>query len=159
MHVKYASRHALYPVPNVFDAPTPTTVARAALRAVFAVFFLCGVVAVRATDCATALRDVVAALRITAPLRDWVDLEFERAADVAVRETVLVALREEVVALAWPVAADCPRMPTADDVICADCDGDWVRCMLDALRTAASAKPIPQQHAVARSKIFFILVL
>ncbi len=139
MHVKYASRHALYPVPNacvVFD------------------------VAARAVD-TRALRDTL----------------------VAVRATLLLALRAVVIVARFDVARDVKefcaparafvlvvRATTPDVVRAFDdffvlvrfvgfCASVCVlfRDMLFCVRTAASAPYRPMQRTAAKSKIFFIL--
>ena len=139
MQVKYASRHVLYPVPNVLDAVAaragvraardiaPVIVAVVALRAVRA---FVGVAALRAVAVCTDVRalraDVVAALRA------W----------VAVR-VVTVPLRG-VVAVVRAVT------------LCGADVADVWRFTLDASRTAALARPMPATSVPAKSKNFFI---
>ncbi len=174
MHVKYDSRHALYPVPNVF-VPVPDTVgfdvARTTVFVAAARALVMGCVALR-DDCAgaVALRDTVfvaaaralvvgcVALRndcagVAATLRDTVFAAAARAAtDVPVARFVVVAVRALVV-VRWGVAAD-GDVAVRATVAPVDC----VRFILVASRTAASAKPM-HAHAVAiKSKIFLILV-
>jgi len=60
MHVKYASRHALYPVPNVFDAADDIVVARTCVRAARDVFWTVARFAPRPVAVVTALRAPVA---------------------------------------------------------------------------------------------------
>lgn len=56
MHVKYASRHALYPVPNVFDAAAVVVAARAD---VFAMRDTVGFAVALRADGLSALRPVI----------------------------------------------------------------------------------------------------
>lgn len=169
MHVKYASRHALYPVPNVLDGPVLTTVARAAERALRAgvAIVLREFVALRTTDFPAALRAVVVAVRVFVALRDVPDCVIAlRWGVVVARETVLPELRDDT-----PVAvvfADIPDCFCVDDMaplrtptvaLAVVVDAFCVRLTAAPSRTAASAQPILQQHAAAKSKIFFILVI
>ncbi len=151
MHEKYASRHVLYPVPNVFVPVADVVVARATAPLRATVF-----VALRADDCVVvALRAVVVALRAVVLVRAAL-----RA--VAVRLTVLravvraVALRD-VVVVAAPVRADVCDCAVSDFARVVTLSLGVVRVTLDTLRTAASAKPMPAQSVAAKSKIFFIL--
>ena len=172
--MKYDSRHALYPVPNVF-VPVPDTVgfdaARTTVLVAVARGLVMGCVALR-DDCAgaVALRDtvLVAAARALVmgcvalrddcvgadtALRDTVLAAAARAAtDVPVARFVVAAVRAPFV-VRWGVAAD------GDVAVRATvAPVDWVRFILVASRTAASAKPM-HAHAVAiKSKIFLILV-
>ena len=174
MHVKYDSRHALYPVPNVF-VPVPDTVgfdvARATVLVAVARALVVGCVALR-DDCAgvaAALRDTVLVAVARALVAGCVALSDDWAGAVAARDTVfaaaaraatdvpavrfvVVAVRALVV-VRWDVAAD------GDVAVRATvAPVDWVRFTLVASRTAASAKPM-HAHAVAiKSKIFLILV-
>lgn len=150
MHEKYASRHVLYPVPNVFVPAADVVVARATAPLRATVF-----VALRADDgVVVALRVVVVALRAVVLVRAAL-----RA--VAVRLTVLravvraVALRDVVVVA--PVRADVCDCVVSDFARVVTLSLGVVRVTLDALRTAASAKPMPAQSVAAKSKIFFIL--
>lgn len=143
MHVKYASRHVLYPVPNVLDVAARAGVRAArdadvvALRAVRDVL----VAALRAVvGCAVdarAARDTdadVVALRVVAV-----------RADVAVRVTVAPARDADAAALR--VGADCADMA-------ADC-----RATLVVSRTAALATPMPAAIVPTKSKNFFIFMI
>ena len=144
MHVKYDSRHALYPVPNVF-VPVPDTVgfdvARATVLVAVARALVAGCVALSDDRAgAVAARDTVFAAAARA------------ATDVPAVRFVVVAVRALVV-VRWDVAAD------GDVAVRATvAPVDWGRFTLVASRTAASAKPM-HAHAVAiKSKIFLILV-
>lgn len=99
MHVKYASRHALYPVPNVIDSATVMVAARALLRAgvrdaVRAADVRAGAAALRAVVVVVAARAVVA--------RDMFVLLLPREF-VAVREMVFLPVR--AVVPRWVVVA------------------------------------------------------
>jgi len=98
MHVKYASRHALYPVPNVIDSAAVMVAARALLRAGARD-------AVRAADVragAAALRAVVVDAARAVVARDTFVLLLPREF-VAVRETVFLPVR--AVVPRWVVVA------------------------------------------------------
>ncbi len=171
--MKYDSRHALYPVPNVF-VPVPDTVgfdaARTTVLVAVARGLVMGCVALR-DDCAgaVALRDTVLVAVARALVMGCVALRDDCVgADTALRDTVLaaaaraatdvpvvrfvVAVRAPFV-VRWGVAAD-GDVAVRATVAPVDC----VRFILVASRTAASAKPM-HAHAVAiKSKIFLILV-
>jgi len=110
MHVKYASRHALYPVPNVFVPVAVAVVVARALRA--------GVIVVATRDVATraVLVDAVRATVFGDAVRATVFGD-------AVRADVSVALRD-VMTLVLPrvvVVRDCAlTVPPPRDV--PDCD-------------------------------------
>lgn len=149
MHEKYASRHVLYPVPNVFVPLADVVIARAFVVALRAIVF----VALRADD-GVVTRAFVVALRAAV---------FVRAAlrAVAVRLTVLravvrgVALRDLVAVVAVRVVGcDCV---TSDCLRAVTLSLGVFLVTVDALRTAASEKPMPAQSVAAKSKIFFIL--
>ena len=149
MHVKYASRHVLYPVPNVLVAvavvAARAVLAGVALRDTDTIFFDVPFVAVRAVLGVDALRDTVAVVR---------------AVDVAVRADVVVravlrdvpVVRLTVVLLRVVDVEFCPRTSIVFD-------GVVVRLTFCSLRPAALATPILVQHAAIKSQTFFILVL
>ncbi len=139
----------LYPVPNVFVPLADVVIARAFVVALRAIVF----VALRADD-GVVTRAFVVALRAAV---------FVRAAlrAVAVRLTVLravvrvVALRDLVAVVAVRVVGcDCV---TSDCLRAVTLSLGVFLVTVDALRTAASEKPMPAQSVAAKSKIFFIL--
>lgn len=152
MHVKYASRHVLYPVPKVLDCATfNDTVARA------------GRVALRTMDEFVALRarDVVGvalrAIGVDVVARATVALRAARAV-VAVR----AALRCVVVVRAVTLAAVLRLVFSLDvfwdavrsTVFCAVV----ARVMDFALRSAALVMPTPHISAITKNATFFIPV-
>jgi len=148
MHVKYASRHVLYPVPNV-DVSLLITVARAvlageALRDTETIFFGVPFVAVRAVLGCVALRDTVLVVRA-------IDV-------VALRAVVLVRplVRDKLV---WRLMVVVGRTVFVELDVRADTilGVVVVRMTFVASRTAASAMPTPAQHAAIKSQTFFIL--
>ena len=165
MQVKYASRHALYPVPNVSDC---TDVAARARRAVDSAEFVVAERAVDATtpaaaraargaalftvvrDCAlrAVLAVVVVALRATAARPDVPVTVF---ADVARAETVLPDVRP---ADTTPAPADAV-VRRATVVLCVVA----ARFTADASRTAASANPTPHNNIAQMVKTFFIIFM
>ena len=144
MHVKYDSRHALYPVPNVF-VPVPDTVGFDVARATVLVAVARALVA----GCVALSDDWAGAVAA----RDTVFAAAARAAtDVPAVRFVVVAVRALVV-VRWDVAAD------GDVAVRATvAPVDWVRFTLVASRTAASAKPMHAHVVAIKSKIFLILV-
>lgn len=162
MHVKYASRHALYPVSNVWvdgvvDARAIVGIIalRPARADVCATFLDAVVTAARAF---VAARVTVVALRATvvvavarALVRGIVPVIFVRVA-VRPADGVIVAVRGDAVAV---------RVDTVGvDVVTARIPTVWglivLRAIVDASRTAASAIPMQPIHAMAKSKILFI---
>lgn len=111
MHVKYASRHALYPVPNVFVPVAMTVVAARALRATLAG------VPLRAVVVVVAARDVVARAVVVDAVRATVFVD-------AVRADTPVALRNVVVLAVLRVVAvrDCALTVVAPPRDAPDCD-------------------------------------
>lgn len=148
MHVKYASRHALYPVPNVFDWEVAcVTVARADEWGRNGVVLVVvrpvrGVFAERAVDKVFVARDDVVPVDVRAvavrvgvvpvDARDVVVCCAVR--DAVVRAVPVVAIREIV--FLFVVARD----------------------TVFASRTAASAMPIPTINAIRIYAVFFILI-
>lgn len=134
MHAKYASRHALYPVPNVFDCAADIVVARAG-RETF--------VDVRGVFAALVRGDVATReIFVVCPVRDDVV--------VRAREVVVVARCGVAVVRDTVVRDDAEREPT---VLCVP---EVLREMLFASRTAASAMPTPTMYAIIKVKILFI---
>lgn len=155
MHVKYASRHALYPVPNVFDAVAVVVPARAGVRAARDIDAAATVVAplraVRALFAAVALRAVVLCTVFRA-VRAVVFV----VARVAVRDCAAVVAAVRTVTV--PARGVAVRASPRDETVCAeDVVVDW-RFMLDASRTAALATPMPTASVPTKSKNFFIII-
>ena len=156
MHVKYASRHALYPVPNVFE-PAADAVNNAA-RDRRDVLFVAArdvvppvVVAVRARD--VAVRDVFVGVArdVVAARGDCVVVDVVRGDTVLVRD---VAVRDVVVRGVCTVPAvvrDCV-------VVVADVVRDCC-VVVDAERTAALAKPMPPHSTAMNITTRFIIVM
>lgn len=172
MHVKYASRQVLYPVPNVFDCTDDVVAARAGRDALRTIAF--EDVAVRAVDVAeravvgaVAVRAVVAAAAVRAVDALRTDALFVVAVRAVVaRETVVVAVRAEPVDMFFcsvavaraVVPVDAAPWERATTVAPDDGEVVFVDCLLIAAasRTAASAQPSHMQPAAIKSKIFFI---
>lgn len=173
--MKYDSRHALYPVPNVF-VPVPDrvgfdaardTVFVAAARAVVVCVAPrgdCAVGTVAARDtvltalvrglvvCCVAVRDDC--VDAVVALRDTVLAAAARAAtDVPVVRFGVVARALVLLVVRWTAVAD-GATPVRATVAAVDC----ARFTLVASRTAASAKPMHAHIAAIKSKIFLILV-
>lgn len=136
MHVKYALRHALYPVPNVSDCNVVAVVAVRAGREMF----LCSDVVLRlVVRVAVAVRDVFvvrvdrAGTVFVPPVVAW--------AEVA-RDVVVVV----VLAIVWRGVAD-----ERETVLFMP-----VRVMDFSLRTAALAMPTLTIYAIIKVKIRFI---
>ncbi|MBD5400921.1 hypothetical protein HDR61_04245 [bacterium] len=144
MHVKYASRHELYPVPKLVVVAARATVALRAARA---------------------LADVVAA---DAGVRTAA-LDF-CVADIALREdvvfTIFVVRAARVVT--FDFARDCVAARVATDVVrdvgvvlralCMVVPS-VLRGVLDALRTAALETPMPANKNAAKSTVLFIIAI
>ncbi len=143
MHVKYASRQLLYPVPNVFDGVV-----------VIAARCVVPGLALRETDAAVRA-DVVFAVRdiaLRARVGDFFTVVVARTTVGAAPRDVVVrdAVRDTVFAVlrVAPVRADVARV-----VVC------WAasRVTDDVLRTAALAKPMPAQYNAAKSNVLIII--
>jgi len=142
MHVKYASRHVLYPVPNVFECTVfIVNVARAGRVAVRTLPWFVLKTAPRATVFDAALRVVVDAFAVRAVVAGRALVR----AVVAVRATVLRDVVRAVV-FCWVLFA---LREMVDLVVCRD--GEL------ASRTAASTVPTPINSAVMRYITFLIL--
>ena len=155
--MKYASRHALYPVPNVFDCVDDIIAARDARDALVVVrlgseeLFFC--VALRVTEFF-----LFVVVRATTGVRTGLDMSRD-ADDVVVRAGATFVFCCFVVARDV-VARDTVvfvfvRAVVVRDVVCVSlfC---VVRDIEFALRTAASAMPTPTIYAIMKIQIRFI---
>lgn len=158
MHVKYASRHALYPPPNAFVV-APVVVTLVAARAVVFMFF------VARGD--VALRPVVVARAGATALRETVCVVAERAVDfedVAVsrtevtRETLLTAVLRDVASRDETTGVEAVRETVCEVVERGRTGSDEVvRLTAKSSRTAASATPMQIKQPKRKIQIFFIL--
>ena len=156
MHVKYASRHALYPVPNTVDMSVVVDVARAVLIAerAFLVFVVCGVRAIAVAFRAVVLFFCVVALRVICAL------DAVRALVVVERAVVaaLVFLTERMfdAARGIVVVFFCTEIPrTGCLVVIVFCDVATRETEFSS-RTAASAKPTLKNSVTRVNIIPFI---
>ena len=144
MQVKYASRHALYPVPNVMDSAVVIVAARPDKDALCAVG--------RTGD--DALRTVAARMGVVA-LRTVVVVAADRA--VVARDMFVLLLPREFVALRdtvfFVVRAGVLRWVVVRTVFCV------VRSMVLSSRTAALAKPTLKISASVKFRPFLILLI
>ena len=171
MHVKYAFRHWLYSVPNVFVVATDViVVARGVWAERAGVATVWRGVAVRTTERFVALRDVavVDALRdvfIVTALRGDDDASVvvaSRAVVVAERATVVRPPRDVDVWTAFSERRDTGAVVVVARAITVGVDfADWGVAPRDtdcASRTAASACMMPMQHSNVKIQIRFIPV-
>lgn len=169
MHVKYAFRHWLYSVPNVFVTLAGATVTlRAVSRPERATVLDAArdcVVAVRAIvlfgvprDVADAVFGVVA--RATVVVAAARDLDAVRVfcAFVAVRETVVAFVRAVVflVTFGWAAVGVRPVVRAITVWVSLSLDEDVVRFIAFVPRTTAPASAMLMQQAAIKNRIFLI---
>ena len=169
MHVKYAFRHWLYSVPNVFVTLAGATVTlRAVSRPERATVLDAArdcVVAVRAIVLFDVPRDVADAVfgvaaRATVVVAAARDLDVVRVfcAFVAVRETVVAFVRAVVflVTFGWAMVAVRPVVRAITVWVSLSLGEDVVRFIAFVPRTTAPASAMLMQQAAIKNRIFLI---
>lgn len=180
MHVKYASRHALYPVPNVFDVAALIVAARddAARDTFDGVALRCAVVAARET---LAARDTFEDAARDGVFDKLFDVAPTRPATPDVRDTVVADARADAAPDVRDTTPDDERDATdaderdptvgtdARDAITGPAERDTfdtnaalfvvARTTAASSRTAAMADAMPITHEIEKIRVFLILVI